>query len=55
MFHLIFFYFVSFKKNTVISDMLNMLIKFVIVIQMDMRSLKDLEHKNFQLIIISIN
>lgn len=52
--HLI-FHFVSFKKNTVISDMSNMLIKFVIVIQMDNSSLNDLIDKKFPLTILSIN
>lgn len=51
--HLI-FHFVSFKKNTVISDMSNMLIKFVIVIQLDNGSLNDLMDNNFQLSILSI-
>lgn len=51
--HLI-FHFVAFKKNTVISDMSNMLIKFVIVIQMDNRSLNDLVDKTYPLFISSI-
>jgi hypothetical protein len=48
------FHFVSFKKNTVISDMSNMLIKFVIVIQLDNGSLNDLIVNYFPLSILSI-
>ena len=42
----------TFKKNTVISDMSNMLIKFVIVILMDISSLTDSEDKNFPLFLL---